>query len=145
MENSKVSFVAQGMIVRDLDHLKEYSSALEEVAAPSALGDMLRNDDGTIVKGLFVGVFNGTEIGRTVGMGGKVEAHASDIRFHIVIEADKWKPERWDRFGVDTDLLRGDSWDVEVQEERLAAREAKHSAAAFSSATFTDETPELKS
>ncbi len=114
------------MIVRDLGHLKEYSSALEEVAAPSALGDMLRNDDGTIVKGLFVGVFNGTDTGHTVGMGGNVEAHASAIRFHIVIEADRWNPAQWDSFGVETDLLSGDSWDVEVQEERNAAREAEH-------------------
>lgn len=124
------TFIATGLMVRDPNWVDSSHgvemTALEEVTSNLGIGDMLRYDNGKIVKGLFNGrwvrgMSEGMAAyadGETVNMGRSVEPQATSIMFRIWIEADQWTPDRWDSFGVETDLLMGSTFDQMLQLER---------------------------
>ena len=160
MEIRKVQFVATGSMTRDVEWLNSSHgitmTALEEVTSFKGIGDMLRYDDGVIVKGLFTGAWVKSHdiritpyrlTGETVNMEGSVEPQATAIDFHIVIEANQWTPARWDTFGVKTDLLVGSIPDEITHQERLDLAQKKHDAAREAAEFWTDaladEAPEL--
>ena len=159
-DNRKVTFVATGSITRDVEWLNANHgriTALEEVTSFLGIGDMLRYDDGEVDRGHFTGAWVTNSLidnlppyrktGQTVGMEGSVEPVATAIDFHIIIEAERWTPARWDTFGVKTDLLVGSTLDEITHQERLELAQIKHDAARKASTfwhdALADETPEL--